>query len=327
MVSIVCNTYNHEKYIADALEGFVSQKTTFPIEILVMDDASTDRTADIIREYEKKYPEIIKPVYQTENQYSQGLKPGAQNRTRAKGKYIAICEGDDYWIDEYKLQKQVDYMESHPDCTFCFTNGYRCYGINKPTEKKIIPWTKYSIVKKNSSIYNVGEIELMGYVPTCSFVWRNGLFFLPVAENAFQGDELWKISMTNHGYAYFIDEPMVVYRQGNKNSATAQWKSNIAKYVSIDDKFIQLFSDLERLLDKKYSNVMRMRACQFKIEKYYVLNDYSKLSEIVKSGEIKNLKYDSWKSFLYYTAKCRHPILFKTVLKIGKRVKKILLFR
>ena len=79
-----------------------------------MDDASTDGTADIIREYEKKYPEIIKPIYQKENQYSKGLKPGYQNRARAKGKYIAMCEGDDYWIDEYKLQKQVDFLENNP---------------------------------------------------------------------------------------------------------------------------------------------------------------------------------------------------------------------
>ncbi len=107
IVSISCKTYNHEDYIADAIDGFLQQKTNFKYEILIHDDASTDRTADIIRAYEKKYPDLIKPIYQTVNQYSiEGVSVTQLNLSRAKGKYIAECEGDDYWIDPYKLQKQ-----------------------------------------------------------------------------------------------------------------------------------------------------------------------------------------------------------------------------
>ena len=316
IVSIACNTYNHEKYIADALEGFVSQKTNFPFEVLVMDDASTDGTADIIREYEKKYPELIKPIYQTVNQYSKGLNPGKQNRDRAVGKYIALCEGDDYWIDDHKLQKQVDYMETHPDCTFCFTNGYSCYGNQKPTDKKLIPWNGTAIVKKNFNTYDVAEIEQLGYIPTCSFVWRNGLDVLQVSERAYRGDTYYKISMTNHGYAYFIDEQMVVYRRGNENSATGLWRKETQNFVKYCDKFIQLFSDLKGVLDKKYSNVMAMRVCQWKINKYYALKDYSKLYEIIKSKEIKNLRYGNLASRLYYSMKCRYPKLFAFLIKL-----------
>ena len=111
MVSVFCTAYNHEAYIRDALEGFVSQQTNFPFEVLIHDDASTDGTANIIREYAQKYPNIIRPVYQTQNQYSQKvpiiktfLGPIAQ------GKYIAYCEGDDYWCDPLKLQRQVDFL-------------------------------------------------------------------------------------------------------------------------------------------------------------------------------------------------------------------------
>ena len=107
MVSVICNTYNHEKYIKSALDGFVMQKTNFEYEVLIHDDASTDSTADIIREYEKKYPDIIKPIYQSENQYSKKVPISKTYQySRAKGKYIAICEGDDYWTDPFKLQKQ-----------------------------------------------------------------------------------------------------------------------------------------------------------------------------------------------------------------------------
>ena len=123
-VSICCITYNHAKYIRDALDSFLMQKTTFPIEIIIHDDASTDGTADIIREYEAKYPDIIKPIYQTENQYSKGVRIFLSIIPLAKGKYIAVCEGDDFWTDPKKLQIQYDFMESHPDYSLCMHGRY-----------------------------------------------------------------------------------------------------------------------------------------------------------------------------------------------------------
>ena len=120
LVSINCMTYNHKAFIRQCLDGFMMQKCSFDFEVLIHDDASTDGTQDIIREYEVKYPDIIKPIYQKENQYSKGIDPSLKyNAPRIKGKYIALCEGDDYWTDPYKLQKQVDFLESHPDYVMC----------------------------------------------------------------------------------------------------------------------------------------------------------------------------------------------------------------
>jgi glycosyltransferase involved in cell wall biosynthesis len=119
LVSIACLTYNHEKFIRQALEGFLAQETTFPVEILIHDDASTDGTPEIIREYERLYPRLIKPIYQQENQRSQGRQPGRINRQRASGEYIATCEGDDYWVAADKLQRQVEILESDPNCVIC----------------------------------------------------------------------------------------------------------------------------------------------------------------------------------------------------------------
>ena len=127
LVAIRCITYNHGSYIRDALDGFVMQQTDFSFVAIVHDDASTDNTAAIIREYASRYPDIILPIYETENQYSKhdgSLRRIMNNACAATGaKYIALCEGDDYWTDPLKLQKQVDFLESHPDYSLCFHNA------------------------------------------------------------------------------------------------------------------------------------------------------------------------------------------------------------
>jgi glycosyltransferase involved in cell wall biosynthesis len=138
LASILCATYNQKEFIAQTIEGFLMQKVDFPIEIIINDDASTDGTAEIIRQYASKYPDIIKPIFQAQNQYSQKvdiwqtiLYPAAQ------GKYIAECEGDDYWTDPNKLQKQVSFLEEHPEygLTYGLARQYiqekKTYTINR----------------------------------------------------------------------------------------------------------------------------------------------------------------------------------------------------
>ena len=124
-VSVLTTAYNHAPFIAQAIEGVLAQKTSFAFEMIVHDDASTDSTPRIIEEYAKRHPDIIKPILQQQNQFSQGNDVYSFMLPLARGKYIALCEGDDYWCDPCKLQKQVDYMENHPECSYCFCNAYR----------------------------------------------------------------------------------------------------------------------------------------------------------------------------------------------------------
>ena len=122
LVSIVTLAFNHGRYLRQCLDGFVMQITDFTFEVIIHDDASTDDTAQIIREYEEKYPHIFRPIYQTENQYSKGVAIGATYLYPAvRGKYICECEGDDWWTDPYKLQKQADFLEAHPEYSLCCT--------------------------------------------------------------------------------------------------------------------------------------------------------------------------------------------------------------
>ncbi|MGM0987930.1 MAG: glycosyltransferase [Pseudomonadota bacterium] len=136
-VSIVCAAYNHTKFIEDAIISFVSQKTNFPFEIIIHDDASTDGTQDIIKEYACKYPDMIRPIYQDENQYSKNRKPLDICLPLTKGKYVAICEGDDYWTDSGKLQAQFDYMESHDECSVTHHNAFVFDDVGLVKESKL----------------------------------------------------------------------------------------------------------------------------------------------------------------------------------------------
>ena len=121
-VSILCLTYNQKLFITQALDSFLMQKTDFDFEILIHDDASTDGTTKIIRQYQKKYPSIIKIIVQKENQFSKG---NSEILTEylfplVKGKYIALCEGDDFFTDESKLQTQAEFLDNNPKCSLCF---------------------------------------------------------------------------------------------------------------------------------------------------------------------------------------------------------------
>ncbi|MCD8082765.1 MAG: glycosyltransferase [Clostridiales bacterium] len=218
LVSVCCITFNQADVIRDALDGFVRQKTDFKYEILIHDDASTDGTADVIREYAERYPDRIFPILQTENQYSRGLTniSGTFNFPRARGRYIAMCEGDDYWTDEYKLQKQADFLEAHPGCSLCFHSARVSVQGRALTGRWMRPY-------RGSRRIGPAEIidKTSGY-PTASLMFRREMvealpdFYVkaPIADIPLQ------LLAAAHGWAYYMDQPMCVYRLGGAYSWT-----------------------------------------------------------------------------------------------------------
>ena len=211
-VIIRCLVYNHEPYLRDCLEGFVMQKTNFPFKAVVHDDCSTDGSAAIIREYAEKYPHIIEPIYETENQYSK--RDGSLGRimneaTLGRSPYIAYCEGDDYWIDPFKLQKQVDFLDTHKDYSMCFS----ACEIVKEREDLNVSFFGDTVESRE---YTATELLKTWMVPTASICIResvaNDKRLLCFDRRKTCGDIFIILTAAHHGRVYAMDEKMVVYR-------------------------------------------------------------------------------------------------------------------
>lgn len=198
MISICCATYNHADFIEDAIEGFLIQETDFPFEILIHDDASTDGTDKIIMEYEAKYPQIIKPIYQTENQYSKGGKPAILNYKRAEGKYIAVCEGDDYWTDIEKISKQVAYLELHPSVVISGHDAKVIDEYGNTIQESKLP-------EKHKRDYGSNELVLdKAWILTLTYVFRNiDLTEVPERRMVKNGDKFFISLIGNFGSSHY----------------------------------------------------------------------------------------------------------------------------
>ena len=209
LVAIHCLVYNHEPYLRDCFEGFVMQQTNFPFVAIVHDDASTDGSAAIIREYEEKYPHIFKPIYEKDNLYQSGgfadineVMNAAIDTTGAK--YVAMCEGDDYWIDPMKLQKQVDFMETHPEYSMCF-HKVKVYAYDS------IDMTLYGHLCGRE--YSAYEIYDKWTIPTCSVLYDQFKLKLLCPKKCIFCDIVLFLSLSERGKLYCLDFVGGVYRR------------------------------------------------------------------------------------------------------------------
>lgn len=211
-LSILCITYNHEKFIRQTLDSFVMQKTNFPFEVLVHDDASTDKTADIIREYEKKYPDIIRPIFQKENQFSKGIDVMRHFVfPKIQGEYVAICEGDDFWTDENKLQKQVDFLEKNPKMSVCF-HPVRVFWEDGSHPESIFPTPDFRF---NKEVLFLEDLLKHNFIQTNSVVYRwrlKGKEDL-VPDGILPGDYFLHLLHAQVGLIGFLPDVMSAYRR------------------------------------------------------------------------------------------------------------------
>lgn len=231
MVSIETTAFNHAPYIAQTLDGFLMQKTDFPFEVVIHDDASTDGTADIIRQYAEKYPDIIRPIFQTENQYSKGVDIYTAFLDPAcRGKYLAICEGDDYWCDEHKLQKQVDFMEAHPDYSACVHNTMLVntktgeqYPMYSTEEDYDISFSK--VIERGSGAYHTSSLFLRTELET-----QLAVDCPPYFTVSDFGDYPLAIYLRCCGKIHFLKDTMSVYRQYTAGSWSASNRDDLSSH-------------------------------------------------------------------------------------------------
>ena len=222
LVSIVCDTYNQAPYIRDALDGFLRQKTEFPVEVVVHDDASADGTAEIVREYETKYPGLFRCVYRSENMYSRDPKILEHYVfPLVRGKYVAICEGDDYWTSPDKLQRQVAYLEANPDCTLCVCAADVVDAQGNPVGS-VTPYEADTDVPMDELIRHGG-----GFVPTASIVApaRLAKNRAPFCDMTDVDDAVLQLWFGANGRTHYFCERMCAYRTAVPGSWTETFLS------------------------------------------------------------------------------------------------------
>jgi glycosyltransferase involved in cell wall biosynthesis len=284
-VSISCVTYNHTHYIANAIESFLMQKTTFPVEILIHDDTSTDGTAEIIREYQKKHPDLIFPIYQTENQFSKGKKISLTYQfPRARGKYIALCEGDDFWIDPLKLQKQAEFLEANPDCTLCF----HAAKILDETKGRFTNISRPMGVKQIYTIHDLLMPDAGNFIKLASVVLRAGVVdkYPDWIMKHTVGDYPLYLLYAHHGNFGYLDQVMSVYRISTTGIWSTKYKEpNYAERHVLST--VWMFGEFN-----KYTNYIYDKLIRIKITRrwYRFINTYTS-EEIRKVGKTLYWKY------------------------------------
>lgn len=271
-VSVCCLVYNHEKYLRQCLDGFVMQKTTFPFEVIVHDDASTDHSADIIREYAEKYPDIIRPIYQTVNQYSQRVPITATFlMPMVRGKYVANCEGDDYWCDENKLQLQYEIMEENPDCHFCV---HKVQGITEAGEEFKNTFPNYNICEGKMSVDEFLSHVTKGYAFQTSSYFRRTedlrayLKHKPdFAKAADVGDEPALLYYGSLGESYYLDRIMSCYRMQANGSWSASMAKNIDLYIKHCGSMIRMYELFNSYSGNKYAALVNQAIKRMELSK------------------------------------------------------------
>ena len=280
LVSICSITYNHAPYIRQCLDGFLMQQTIFPIEIIINDDCSTDGTTEIVREYAEKYPDLIFPIFHEENQYQKGVRGMFQRFVfpKARGKYIALCEGDDYWADPLKLQKQVDLLEQNPCVVMAYT-GFQTVDKNG----RRVEFDNFEYYKKKSKSGDVFRLLLQSnFIMTLTTCYRKECIVNnPILENCPSTyDYALFLTVASMGDVAYLSEKTACYRRvptgmvATQSSSIAKWSDDVFYY------FANLFLDGNT---KSFSKAEKRRI------KTEIIYHY--LNVRLKGGNGERLKY------------------------------------
>lgn len=260
LVSICLQTYQHVAYIQKTIEGVLMQKTDFPIEILIGEDESNDGTREICEDYARKYPEVIRLFLNVRKNviYIDGNPTGRwnfmNNFSHARGKYIAMMPGDDYWISEYKLQRQVEILEENSDYSMCF---HDVYILEEDGTKKKFPDIR------EKEIFSLTDLFTHWFIPTCSIVFRNTIKFPDWFTDVASGDIALQFLIAEQGSIFYIPEPLGIYRR--HPAGLSMQHVYYRKAVAMS----RLYHYIDLYFDKKYRDLVE-KAIESEIETHVV---------------------------------------------------------
>lgn len=259
LVSILCITYNHEKYIKECLEGFLMQETTFPVEIIIHDDASIDGTPSILRKYSADHPKLFRLILQQENKFSKNIRPTPIAIAKSKGVYVAFCDGDDYWVDKKKIERQVSLLESDEKAQLCFHSVY-LETAEKTKVKPVFP----DLIDITQVTWS--EILMENLVPTSTVVAKREAVLQSPSwfSKMLMGDwPRWVMACLN-GPALAINEPMTVYRRHEAGvwsglSKARQFDNKITFYYVMENYGPQMVAAAARRKREVMINALFLR--------------------------------------------------------------------
>lgn len=260
-ISIWCVTYNHIKYIKKTLEGFLMQKTNFSFAVLIYDDASTDGTSDVVRDYAKRFPSVFHAFIMKNNTYKHPQRMTAVSELKKlylTGKYTCVCEGDDYWIYDQKLQRQYEFMESHSEVSLCMHNAIN---YNEGTSE-VYPL----IMDMDSGYLDDDEIILFkhGHPPTASYFYRTEclndrpVFF----DESPVGDEPLRYWLAHHGKVYYMDKVWSVRNYMHDGSWNATMKNNTEFHRIHNYKWVTFLKKYNEHTNYRYASILEENICR-----------------------------------------------------------------
>lgn len=253
-VSVLVMTYNHARFIAQALDSALMQETSFPYEIIVSEDCSSDGTREIVKDYHRRFPDKIRLLLSERNLASNAVV--ARGVDAARGEYVALLDGDDYWVSPHKLQKQVDFLEHHPECAICFHNATVVHE-NGSQEPHL--WTRMN----QREITTLEDLWMGNYIATCSTMFRRGLFGeFPAWYESFFPITDWPLHILNaeHGKIGYINEVMGVYRYHSQGAY-----SQLSQPEKLEAT-LQFYRRMNACLNFKYNGLVQTAIAKYFIE-------------------------------------------------------------
>ena len=302
-VSILCNTYNHEKTIKSTLDGFLSQKVNFDYEICIHDDASSDKTVQILKDYKTKYPDLFKLILEKENQFTQAKIIMELNTSQANGEYLAVCDGDDVWTDPYKLQKQADILDQDPEVSLVIS-AYTQVSLSSFFKPRLIQFYPTDTLLTLEDILSIPH-RSYGYH---TYMFRGKDKLMPDSFRTLRFTDLPRLLYSAFiGKIYYMKDPTALYRRGLSHSWSMNQIKNRETVIDNQVRLQAFYTDLDKTTQRKYHEFIQRRIALSELNISLKQRDKRKFFLLLKEPQLDYLSSDLKRRMIN---EIHHPFLY-----------------